>query len=391
VRWASAVSTADDLDEAVAAVTGEVRDALDDAAADLALVFVSEGHQARYGDVPALVRAGLAPRILAGCSAGGVIGGGREVEHRTAVALTAAHVPNVAIAPFHVATNAVPSADDVDAWTRLVRPPPARPLAFVVLPDPFSIDAERLVRGLDTAFPGSTTIGGIASGGREPESGALFLGADVERSGAVGIALAGDLVLDTIVAQGCRPIGDPMFVTRADRQLLLELDGRRPVEVLAELLERLDPRDQELARRSLFLGLVMRPQHEYRQGDFLIRNLIGLDSRTGALAIGALLAPGTVVQFHLRDAETSRHDLEALLARYQPDGAAPAGSLLFSCLGRGAHLYGRPDHDTEAFHQAVGAVPLGGFFCNGEIGPVHGTTFVHGYTSAFGVFRPRGT
>jgi small ligand-binding sensory domain FIST len=390
VRWASAVSTADDLDEAVAAVTSEARAALGGAPADLALAFVSEGHAARYGDVPALVRAGLAPRVLAGCSAGGVIGGGREIEHRAAVALTAAHLPGVALAPFHVAADAVPSPDDTSAWVRIVRPAGAEPVAVVLLPDPFSVDAERLVHGLDAAFPGSTTIGGIASGGREPESGALFVDGRVERSGAVGIALAGDVVVDTIVAQGCRPIGDPMFVTRADRQLLLELDGRRPVEVLAELLERLDPRDQELARRSLFLGLVMRPQQEYRQGDFLIRNLIGLDSKTGALAIGALLAPGTVVQFHLRDAETSRHDLETLLARYQPAGPAPAGSLLFSCLGRGAHLYGRPDHDTAAFHQAVGAIPLGGFFCNGEIGPVHGTTFVHGYTSAFGVFRPRG-
>ena len=89
------------------------------------------------------------------------------------------------------------------------------------------------------------------------------------------------------------------------------------------------------------------------------------------------------------DAATSRDDLEALLGRYAGERrpGAPAGALLFSCLGRGAYLYGRPDHDTEAFHRHLGEVPLGGFFCNGEIGPVRGTTFLHGYTSAFALFR----
>jgi small ligand-binding sensory domain FIST len=178
-----------------------------------------------------------------------------------------------------------------------------------------------------------------------------------------------------------------MFVTRAERNVVQGLDGRPPVEVLRELFERSSPDDQRLFRHSLFLGLVMQEaRQQYEQGDFLIRNVMGLDPKSGALVVGALVHEGQVVQFHLRDADTSSQDVTSWLRRYE---GHPHGALLFSCLGRGQHLYGVPDHDTDAFRARAGHVALGGFFCNGEIGPVQGTTFLHGYTSAFGLFRPR--
>jgi len=234
-------------------------------------------------------------------------------------------------------------------------------------------------------------VHGVASGGRQPGSHALYLGDAVHRAGLVGVALSGNLAVDTIVAQGCRPIGEPMFVTAADRNVIRGLDGRPPLAVLEALHERLDPRDRQLARHSLFLGIVMKEDRvEYHQGDFLIRNLVGIDPTSGALAIGALVESGAVVQFHLRDATTSAEDLTALLRRHRGAATTPVqGALLFSCLGRGQFLYGHPDHDSAAFRAELGAVPLGGFFCNGEIGPVHGTTFLHGYTSAFALFRGR--
>jgi small ligand-binding sensory domain FIST len=183
-----------------------------------------------------------------------------------------------------------------------------------------------------------------------------------------------------------------MFVTSCERNIVRGLDGRPPLDVLRDLHERLEERDRLLARHSLFLGIVMREdRQEYRQGDFLIRNLLGIDSGSGALAVGALLDENAVVQFHLRDARTSAQDLDELLRSYQRAEVTPPprGSLLFSCLGRGQFLYGAPDHDTDAFRSRLGDIPLGGFFCNGEIGPVQGRTFLHGYTSAFGLFRAR--
>jgi len=303
-------------------------------------------------------------------------------------------LPGVELTPFHVGADSVPQDDAQPAsWEGLLGVRAAANPHFVLLPDPFSFDAETFLRGLDRAYPRSQKVGGLASGAQQPGGNVLFLGRAVHRSGLVGVALAGDISVDTIVAQGCRPIGQPMFITKCQGNILWGLDGQPAVTVLEDLYERLDPGDQELARHSLFLGIVMNEaQQEYRQGEFLIRNLIGMDASRGVLAVGAQLREGSVVQFHLRDAKTSAADLEQLLVRYERNRQAmqPQGALLFSCLGRGIHLYGRPDHDTDAFRHHLGELPLGGFFCNGEIGPVQGTTFVHGYTSAFGLFRRRG-
>jgi small ligand-binding sensory domain FIST len=391
MKWASAVSTVVPLDAAVADATAQVRAQLDGAQADLIVVFVSPHYAGEFDRLPQRVRASCGPAVLIGCSAGGVIGGGTEVEQRPALSVTAAVLPGVRMMPFHLESAALAGLDQTTAWQRLLGlPETTTDPHFLLLPDPFTFDAEAFLRGLDRAYPCSRTIGGLASGGTQPGSNALFLGDDVYRSGLVGVAFAGDIEIDTIVAQGCRPIGQPMFVTRCEANVIWELDGRPAVAVLQELYEQLDPADQELARHALFLGIVMKEdRHEYRQGDFLIRNLVGMDPARGAIAIGALMQDNAVVQFHLRDAKTSAEDLEQLLARYTAEAAVkrPEGALLFSCLGRGQHLYGRPDHDTGAFQRHVGTVPIGGFFCNGEIGPVHGTTFLHGYTSSFGLFR----
>ena len=263
---------------------------------------------------------------------------------------------------------------------------------FVMLADPFSFPVQNLLLGLDFAFSKSVKIGGMASGAERPGLNALFLDDQVHRSGAVGLALHGNIAVDTVVAQGCRPIGEPMRITESKRNLLVKLDGEPPLEYLKGLFRTMSTRDQGLMQHSLFLGVVMDEFLETpQQGDFLIRNVAGMDPKTGTLAIGEMLKEGQLVQFHLRDAQTSAEDLNAVLERYAIDNRENDvhGALLFSCLGRGQYLYGRPNHDTDVFHEKVGQVPLGGFFCNGEIGPVSGTTFLHGYTSSFGIFRPK--
>ncbi len=375
MRWGSAASTAPRLAAAVGEAAGAVRAALDGATPDLVVAFVSPHHAEAYGELPDLARDALGGGLLLGCSAGGVIGGGRELEDQPALSLTAATLPDVTLRPFHLESPGPPPVPDGETPS------------FVLLPDPFTFDVDEQLRLLDTAWPGATVVGGLASGGRQPGANALYLGGSIHRRGLVGMALGGNVAVDTIVAQGCRPIGEPMFVTRSERNVVYELDGRRAGTVLQELYDRSTADDRTLFRQSLFLGVVMREdRQEYRHGDFLMRNLMGIDGKTGALVVGALVRDGMVVQFHLRDARTSAADLEEMLGRYRH---AAAGGLLFSCLGRGVHLYGSPDHDTAAFRRHVGAVPLGGFFCNGEIGPVQGTTYLHGYTSSFGLFRPR--
>jgi small ligand-binding sensory domain FIST len=391
MQWASAAADDADLERAVARAATAVRAQLGACPADLVFAFVSAHHAAAYGRLAGLVSDALGGRLLIGCSAGGVIGGGHEIEQRPGLALSAAFLPGVTVQPLRLSGDALPSPRaEPAAWRELIGVAGDDP-QLILLPDPFSFDAEAVIRGLDRAYPGAATIGGIASGGRQTGENALWLADGLHHDGLVGVALSGNIALDTVVAQGCRPIGEPMFVTACERNIIRELDGQAPLAVLQELHERLDARDRQLARHSLFLGVVMKEDRvEYRQGDFLIRNLLGIDPQSGALAIGALVDETSVVQFHLRDADTSAQDLDAMLERYrQREMPAPRGALLFSCLGRGQFLYGHADHDTDAFRRMLGDVPLGGFFCNGEIGPVHGQTFLHGYTSAFGLFRSR--
>jgi len=176
-----------------------------------------------------------------------------------------------------------------------------------------------------------------------------------------------------------------MPITRADGHVVRELGGKSPVAVMRAMYEALNKTDKELFRHSLFVGLEMQSGKIEFQGDFLVRNIVGVDPNSGALAVAATVQNWQVLQFLLRDAKTAEADLSAHLERFR--GPQPAGALLFSCLGRGQGLFGRADHDTDLFRARVGAVPLGGFFCNGEIGPVGGHTFLHGYTSAFGLFR----
>jgi small ligand-binding sensory domain FIST len=233
--------------------------------------------------------------------------------------------------------------------------------------------------------------GGIASGAASAGGHSLFIGKRTFTDGAVGVALCGNVAVESVVAQGCRPIGIPMFATRSERNFVLELDAQPALGVLQKLFVSLSPEDQALFRHSLFLGIVMRDaQQSYDRGDFLIRNIVGTDVERGAVAVAAHVEANQVVQFHLRDALTSAEDLDAALSRERASMEVPlAGALLFSCLGRGKRLYGAPNRDSAMFHGHFGGVPLGGFFCNGEIGPVQGRTFLHGYTASFGLFRPK--
>ena len=391
MKWASAISENSSLSEAVAECASRIRAEFGDQAPDLIVTFLSSHYASEYENLPHIIREHLQGGTLIGCSGGGVIGAGREVEHRPGLALTVASLPDVELTAFHIEGDALPDGDaSPKEWEALVNTQADSNPHFVILADPFSIQGEQLLMGLDYAFPASAKIGGLASGAQQPKGNALYLSDGFYRSGVVGLAMHGDIVVDTVVAQGCRPIGKPMHVTGCERNILLELDGHPPLEVLKEIFQRLSERDRELAQHSLFLGVVMDEFNDNPGlGDFLIRNIVGMDPRAGALGIGEMLKEGQTVQFHLRDANTSSEDLNSMLTRYTENGVAKSasGALLFQCLGRGSYLYGRADHDTDMFRDKVGNMPLTGFFCNGEIGPVGGSTFLHGYTSSFGIFR----
>jgi len=391
MRWASTLSRRPDAADAFAESAEAVRPQLGSEEPDLLLAFASPDHAAALERIAALARRRFPAAVLVGCTGGGVIGGAREAEEGPALSLTAAVLPGVGVSGFHLDMTSLPPAEaGPAAWRAIAGAAPESQPKLLLLADPFTMDAQALIAGLDGAYPGAPKFGGLASGGRRAGENRLLLRGEVHRSGAVGVAFSGNVAVDTVIAQGCRPIGKPMLVTRCHGGLLQELDLGQPLRVLEELHRSLSGRDRQLMHRSLFLGLDMREERvEYDPGELLVRNIVGADEKTGALAVGAELRPMQVVQFVLRDARTAEEDLQRMLERHRraAAGTRPAGALLFSCVGRGAALFGRTDHDTGLFEEKLGPAPLGGFFCNGEIGPVGGATFLHGYTSAFALFR----
>ena len=392
MRWASAISDNSDLERAIDEITTATIAELAGESPHLAISFVSQHFTARYPDCLRLLRAALPDTLMLGCSAGGVIGGGREIEQKPAISLTVAHLPDVELRPLQLEAGDLPDADaSPRAWLEALGVPREPIPQFILIADPFSFPVPQLLAGLDYSYPASVKVGGLASGARQPGGNALYLNDTVASSGLVGVAMSGNVDVRTIVAQGCRPVGEACRITRAEGHVLFELDDKPALARMQEIIASLNETDKLLAQDSLHLGVVISPMvADPLPGDFLIRNFAGIDPNTGAVAIGESLRDGQLVQLHVRDAKTSSEDLDLLLDRLLRDATAEQarGALLFSCLGRGVHLYGRPDHDTQRFQAKLGMIPLGGFFCNGEIGPVSGSTHLHGFTSSFGIFGP---
>jgi small ligand-binding sensory domain FIST len=354
---------------------------------DLVLVYASPHHAGSFAAIAGLIRETLGDTRIAGCSAVGVIGAGRELEHREALSITAAWLPHTRVRVVHVPV--VPNTDAPEAFTTLVGATDSAVPHFLIFADPQTEGVERLLRGLDGAYPNSIKAGGLASGPQSDRGVTLFVDDRLEASGALLVVLDGGVELHTVVAQGCRPVGDASIVTRSRGNVIQETNAGKPSDVLRKLYDNLSARDQTLFNSSLFLGVEMRNQTKsYTTGDFLVRNILGVDRETGAMAIDTRVQDYQVVQFQLRDKDTSSQDLAQRLRVLSMSDAAPriAGALLFSCSGRGERLYGAPHHDSDAFARRVSSVSLSGFFCNGEVGPVGGQTFVHGYTSVFVIF-----
>lgn len=387
------MSDAPDLELALALAANDLDATLDTAKPDLVLAFVGHEHRGRMHVLPEWLRDRWSSAVVLGCSGGGVLAKGREQERGPALALAAASLPGVELTPFHFDQPDLELDGDPARWRERLGLAAGPDPHLLLLPDPFTWSGPGLLDALDRAFPAGIKLGGLASGGSRVGEHRLFGARSVHLRGTVGLAMRGNLEIETIVAQGCRPIGQPMFVTRHQRNVIAELDGRSAIEALQELFESLDADDRTRARHSLFIGVVVgrgdSPVELHGRGYFLIRNLIGVDPQTGSLAVATPITRNAVVQFHLRDGPTAAAELRELLDEHV--GAAPEpprGALLFSCLGRGRALYGESDHDSAAVKARFGAdLPLAGFFGNGEIGPIGGRTHLHGYTSAIGLFR----
>ncbi|MDW8420530.1 MAG: FIST N-terminal domain-containing protein [Pseudanabaenaceae cyanobacterium SKYGB_i_bin29] len=386
MKWVTGISRKVSLEAAIGEVVEQVKGGLGKLSADLGFLFVSHAFASEFPRVLPLLQEKFPIPHLIGCGGSGVIGNGQELELEPGITLLVGHLPGVFLRTFHLNPDRLPDLDSPpQAWQELIGIGGTEQPGFVLLVDGFSFPITDFLQGLDFAYPQSVKVGGLASGGGQG-SNALFCGRYLYNRGAVGAAFWGDIRLDAIVAQGCRPIGDLLQVTACERNIVTKLNDRPALDVLQQIVNRLSDRDRRLAQRSLFVGIVMNEfRTEVKQGDFLIRNIIGVDPGSGAIAIGDRIRPGQRLQLHLRDADTSAEDLQNALKQYPYPN--PRGALMFSCTGRGEGLYQKPNFDSGLFQQRFGAIDFAGFFCGGEIGPVGGTTFLHGYTSVFGILR----
>ena len=405
MQWFSALSTQPSLEAAVRDVTDQLKEVMS-TTPDLGMVFISSAYASEFARLLPLLHGALKIPRLIGCSGGGVVGTSphgdiHEIEQVPALSLCIASLPAVNIKSFYLRENDLPDLDSPpDAWIEKVGVSPAESPNFILMADPFTSNINELLQGLDFAYPEAVKVGGLASVDSLQRSSGLFFDDTLHSEGVVGLALSGDIVLDAIVAQGCRPIGEPFRVAAGERNIVLELgdldgfdsDTQTPLEALQALLNNLSENDRQLAQNSLQIGIARDSfKANLHHGDFLIRNLLGVDPRIGAIAVGDRIRVGQRIQFHLRDAKTSADDLVTLLTRYQrqmtTSGGSPVGALMFSCMGRGEGFYQAPNFDSHLFKQHLGTMPLSGFFCGGEIGPIGDTTFLHGYTSVFGICR----
>jgi small ligand-binding sensory domain FIST len=377
VDCAGALSQHPDAAAATGEVVGSVLERLG-TGPDLAVVFCTADHLGALGDVAAAVRSLLQPRVLVGAAAEGVLGGGTEVEDGPGVSLWAARLP-VPPRPVRITAARTPSGTAV-AGVGAGTVGPGETL--VLLADPFTLPVDEVLELLAALDPPARVVGGLCAAGRAPGANRLVLDGEVLAEGAVGVVLPAEAGATTLVSQGCRPVGEPMIVTGARGEVLVELAGRAALDRLDEIVAAAGPDDRRLLARGLHIGIAV-DEHRatFGRGDFLVRPVLGAVPSVRGVALGERVEVGTTVQFHVRDAATADEDLrEALAAATTPAGAG--GALVFTCNGRGRALFGEPHHDARLVRDAVGSDAVAGVFCAGEIGPVGPRSHLHGWTAS---------
>jgi small ligand-binding sensory domain FIST len=390
IRCGVGGSTAPRIDEAVREAIAAAEAGLGEGpAADLAVVFVSASYGAAIRPVmdglSDLVRAG----VVIGATAEGVLVDGLEHESGPAVAVWLARLPGATIAPVSLEYAQTPDGGMFVGWPPDVAGRWPANATLVLLADPFSFPVDAFIRRLADEHPGMPIVGGMASGGAAPGSNTLVVGPGSYDSGAVGVVIGGGVGIRPVVSQGCRPIGRPLVITRAEENVIHELGGRPALERLREIYGTLDPTDRELVKSSLHVGRAATEyKDEFRRGDFLVRNVVGADPESGVIAVGDLVRTGQTVQFHVRDATSAHDDLQALLSEAGRAAGPPAAALVFTCNGRGLRLFDSPHHDARCLRDCLGPIPAAGFFAQGEIGPIGRHNCLHGFTASIALFEP---
>ncbi len=349
-------------------------------------VFASADYQPMLPDFLELVQLHGHVPTLVGCSGSGLIATSVEAESTSGFSLLFLNLPGTTLTPFTFDQATAESLSTPQAWREAAGPHAKDVEAWIALGNPMTLPIDDWLVQWNAAFPGVPMIGGLASGGQDGTEVFVFHDRHLVES-CVALGFRGGVRIHSIVSQGCRPIGEPLTITGVEQNIVTSLGSRPAFERLTETFETLPADDRAHAAGNLFAGLAMSEYiDEFKTGDFLVRNLIAADPSSGALAIGAHPRVGQTLQFQLRDRHSAAEDLNRMLLQKLRTGVQPFASLVFSCTGRGRNLFGTPHHDAVALKEHFGPMASAGFFCNGEIGPVGGKNFVHGYTASIALF-----
>ncbi len=387
LRFASALTRQGEAQAAAEELVRAIRDQLGSSRIDVAFLFISAQHADQAEALSHALRTALDPETFVGCTGEGIIATGREVETGPAATLWAAHLPGVAMQPLRLSFSSVHDQFSLHGWPESDFPGEGAPV-MLLFADPFSTPMQEVLTVIEERYPDARALGGLAGGGQDIGENRLFLDDQIYTDGLVGVALGGNISVRTVISQGCRPIGDRFIVTKAEHNVIQELGGVPALHCLQTVFGQLSTDERAQAQRALHIGIAMDEQRaQFTRGDFLIRNLIGADQQTGAIVIGDVVQEGQTVQFQVRDAQSADQDLHALLASPRlTESSTPLGALLFSCCGRGKGLFGSPNHDASVLQEQLGDIPVAGFFAQGEVGPVGGRNFLHGYTASIAIF-----
>jgi len=355
----------------------------------LGLVFMTPRFFPYAKQVLEILRVHARIPLLAGCSSTGLVAGAEEIEDHGGVALALYALPGATLNEYYFTQSQVEESTGPDYWPAATGVSVASTNGWLTFMDPFHLDAEKWLRGWNEAYAPTPVFGGLASGVFSEQATQVYLNGDVFEEGGVAISVGGDVKLTGVISQGCTPIGETWTLTRVEQNLIHRIANRPAYEVLAETVNQLSAADQRKVSGNLFIGLVVNEYLEdFHRGDFLVRNLLGGDPKTGVIAVGAMPRSGQTMQFQRRDAAGATEDMSELLERAQDQlgDAAVYGGCLCCCNGRGKNLFGRSGHDARMVRQQFGEIGVAGFFCNGEIGPVGEKNFLHGYTASLALF-----
>jgi len=388
MAYAASCSRLVDTRAAIGEACDAISAALQGAVPDLSFVFATREHAAAWDRLGETLHQRLGGGQVLGCTAESIAAGGDEIEEGPALSLWSAVLPGARLEAFHIEFEATPDGPICSGLPE-TGGEAADVRAVLLLGDPYSCAIDTLISRLEDDLPRVPLIGGMASGAGEPGENRLLLNGVSLNAGGVGVIVHGGPAVYSIVSQGCRPIGQTFVVTKVDENIVLELGGKPALSRLEQTYASLSEEDRHLIRQGLHLGIAM---NEYKpalsRGDFLISNVLGADRESGAIAIGNPVRTGQTVQFHIRDADAADEDLRQLVATRRGELAGtPGGALLFSCNGRGTNLFPKPNHDAGVLQELCGPLPLAGFFAQGELGPVGGRNYIHGFTASVALFE----